>query len=173
MLNIVLFEPEIPQNTGYILRTCVATNATLHLIKPLGFYINDKYLRRSGVDYIDKLTYFIYDNYNDFINKNKGKFYFYSRYGKKVYSETNFDVNDNIYLIFGRESTGIDKTILANNLDSVYRIPTSSDVRSINLSNCVALVVYESLRQMNFPNLEKMEPEIHKGANFLDQFVKK
>lgn len=118
MINVVLFEPEIPQNTGNIMRTCVATNAVLHLIKPLGFEVDDKHLIRSGVNYIDKLKWFVYENYEDFLSKNPyGKFYFLTRYGHKPPMKFDFsDKDENIYLVFGKESTGIPKNILKPHL---------------------------------------------------------
>ncbi len=166
MINIVLFEPEIPGNTGNIMRTCVATNTKLHLIEPLGFQINDKTIKRSGVNYIDKLDYTIYEDFNDFLNKNKGEYYFFTRYGKKPHTEFNFrDKTKNIYLIFGKESTGIPKELLRNYLDRCIRIPTTSNVRALNLSNCAAIAVYEVLRQQNYNDLLKTEP--HKGEDWL------
>ena len=166
MINIVLFEPEIPGNTGNIMRTCVATNTKLHLIEPLGYQINDKTIKRSGVNYIDKLDYTIYEDFNDFLNKNKGEYYFFTRYGKKPHTEFNFrDKTKNIYLIFGKESTGIPKELLRNYLDRCIRIPTTSNVRALNLSNCAAIAVYEVLRQQNYNDLLKTEP--HKGEDWL------
>lgn len=166
MINIVLYEPEIPGNTGNIMRTCVATGAKLHLIEPLGFQITDKTIKRSGVNYIDKLKYETYIDFNDFLNKNNGDFYFFTRYGKKAHSEFNFqDKNKDIYLIFGKESTGIPKEILKNYLDKCIRIPTTKDVRALNLSNCAAIAIYEVLRQQDYPNLLRKEP--HKGENYL------
>ena len=166
MINIVLYEPEIPGNTGNIMRTCVATNTKLHLIEPLGFQINDKTIKRSGVNYIDKLDYTIYEDFNDFLNKNKGEYYFFTRYGKKPHTEFNFrDKTKNIYLIFGKESTGIPKELLRNYLDRCIRIPTTSNVRALNLSNCAAIAVYEVLRQQNYNDLLKIEP--HKGEDWL------
>ncbi len=166
MINIVLYEPEIPGNTGNIMRTCVATNTKLHLIEPLGFQINDKTIKRSGVNYIDKLDYTIYEDFNDFLNKNKGEYYFFTRYGKKPHTEFNFrDKTKNIYLIFGKESTGIPKELLRNYLDRCIRIPTTSNVRALNLSNCAAIAVYEVLRQQNYNDLLKTEP--HKGEDWL------
>lgn len=166
MINIVLYEPEIPQNTGNIMRTCVATNAQLHLIEPLGFKINDKTVKRCGVNYIDKLNYIIYKNFDEFLEKNTGDFYFFTRYGKKPHTEFDFsDISKNIYLIFGKESTGIPKELLRNYLDKCTRIPTTSNVRALNLSNCVAIATYEVLRQQNYPNLLKNEP--HKGEDWL------
>lgn len=166
MINIVLYEPEIPQNTGNIMRTCVATNSKLHLIEPLGFKINDKTIKRCGVNYIDKLNYQIYKSFEEFSNQNQGEYYFFTRYGKKPHTEFNFtNSQKKIYLIFGKESTGIPKEILRNNLDRCMRLPTTSNVRALNLSNCVAIATYEVLRQQDYPNLLKTEP--HKGENWL------
>jgi len=171
MIHIVLFEPEIHQNTGNIMRTCVALGATLHLIKPLGFSLEDKYLKRSALDYIEHLNMHIYENYQEFQEKNKGAIFYLTRYGKQNYAQINFkDIEEDIYLVFGKESTGIDKQILANNLDRCYRIPTTEKVRSINLANAAALVSYEVYRQKGFPGLSFVEPEIYKGKDFLDQF---
>ena len=166
MINIVLFEPEIPENTGNIMRTCAATNAKLHLIEPFGFIFDENRIKRSGANYIDKVVYEIYLDYNDFLEKNHGTFYYFTRYGTKPYSDIDFSNNDkNIYLIFGKESTGIPKEILHNNIDNCYRIPTSGNVRALNLSNCVALVTYEALRQQGFPELLFIDP--FKGDNYL------
>jgi len=159
MINIVLYEPEIPENTGNIMRTCAATNCRLHLIEPLGFILDEKRIKRSGVNYIDKVNYSTYVDFADFLEKNDGEFYFFTRYGTKPYSDINFlNKNENIYLIFGKESTGISKEILHNNLGRCYRIPTTDNVRALNLSNCVVLVTYEALRQQGFPNLLMSDP---------------
>lgn len=167
MINIVLFEPEIPQNTGNIMRTCAGTYAKLHLIKPLGFSLSDKYIKRSGVNYISNCDYTVYDDYDDFLSKNEGEFYFFTRYGKKAHSSFDYsDSSKNIYLIFGKESTGIPKKILKNNLGRCIRIPTNNNIRALNLSNCVALALYEVLRQQNFPNLLMEEP--FKGKDYLE-----
>ena len=168
MINIVLFEPEIPQNTGNIMRTCAGTYAKLHLIKPLGFSLSDKYLKRSGVNYMEFCDYTIYENYADFLEKNKdGEFYFLTRYGKKTHSDFDFSNKEkNIYLVFGKESTGIPKEILSKHLDRCLRIPTNANIRALNLSNCVALVLFEVLRQQDYPNLSKVETI--KGADFLE-----
>ena len=169
MINVVLFEPEIPQNTGNIMRTCVATNATLHLIKPLGFSIDDKHLIRSGVNYIDKLKWYVYENYDDFLSKNKnGKFYFLTRYGHKPPNKFDFSKDENIYLVFGKESTGIPKNILKPHINNCIRLPMSNNVRSLNLSNTVAIMVYEVLRQQNYPNLYFDEP--HKTKTEIEDF---
>ncbi|MFA5409870.1 MAG: tRNA (cytidine(34)-2'-O)-methyltransferase [Bacilli bacterium] len=166
MINIVLYQPEIPQNTGNIMRTCVATNAKLHLIKPLGFSLDDKHMKRSGLDYIPYLNYEVYENYDDFKSKNIGTYYYLTRYGKKPH--TSFDYSntvDNIYLLFGKESTGIPREILRDDLDHCMRIPMTDKTRTLNLSNCVAIMVYEVLRQQNFNNLIRTEP--FKGADYL------
>ena len=166
MINIVLFEPEIPGNTGNIMRTCVATDTKLHLIKPLGFSLDEKSLRRSGVNYIDKLEYEVYENFQDFESKNKGTYYFYTRYGHKPHSDFDYsNVDEEIYLIFGKESTGIPKEILKTHIDNCVRIPMTSNVRSLNLSNCCALVLYEVLRQQGYRNLLFDEP--HKDKDFI------
>ena len=168
MINIVLHEPLIPGNTGNIMRTCVATNTKLHLIKPLGFSLDEKSIKRSGVNYIDHCDYTVYENFDDFASKNKGTYYYLTRYGKKPH--TSFDYSNktkNIYLFFGKESTGIPKEILRNYLDRCLRIPTTDNVRSLNLSNCVAIMVYEVLRQQDFPNLLRTEP--FKGEDWLIQ----
>ncbi len=169
MLNIVLYEPEIPTNTGNIMRTCVATSTTLHLIEPLGFKLDDKSIKRSGVNYINNCKYFVYKNWEDFLSKNEGKFYFYTRYGHKPHSDFDYsNSSENIYLIFGKESTGIPRWILKPNIDSCARIPMSNQVRALNLSNCVAIVLYEALRQQNYLDLLKDEP--HKSKNFIEEY---
>lgn len=159
MLNIVLFEPEIPQNTGNIARTCVAFNATLHLIRPYGFVLNDKNLKRSGVDYWDKLKLVEHNNYESFLLsiKRESSVYYITRYGKNKPDDIVYR-NDDIYLVFGKESTGIDKTILKTNINKTIRIPSSNNVRSMNLSNCVALMCYEVCRQNGYDGLETQEP---------------
>ena len=166
MIHIVLYEPEIPGNTGNIMRTCVATGAKLHLIEPLGFSLDEAHLRRSGVNYIDKLEYTVYKNFDEFKEKNKGTYYYFTRYGHKPH--TSFDYSnkeEEIYLIFGKESTGIPKTILRNDLDRCMRIPMTNNVRSLNLSNCAAIVVYEVLRQQDYRDLLFDEP--HKDKDFI------
>ena len=168
MLNVVLFEPEIPQNTGNIMRTCVATGTRLHLIKPLGFSLDEKVVRRSGANYIDDCDYIVYENFDKFLAKNKGKFYFLTRYGRRPHSSFDYSNKDeNIYLIFGKESTGIPKEILKDHLDTCMRIPMTDKVRALNLSNCVAIMVYEALRQQDYPNLLREEP--FKGADYLER----
>ncbi|HHW99681.1 MAG TPA: tRNA (cytidine(34)-2'-O)-methyltransferase [Acholeplasmataceae bacterium] len=170
-INLVLFEPEIPQNTGNIMRTCIATNTVLHLIEPLGFSLDSKHVKRSGVNYHlnNELTYYVYKNIDEFFEKNpNGKFYFLTRYGHKgLYDVDTSDLNQDYYFILGKESTGIPYEILKANLDKCIRLPMTNKTRSLNLSNCAAIIVYEALRQQGFPGLETEEPEIFKGKNFL------
>ena len=168
MIHIVLYEPEIPTNTGNIMRTCVATGAKLHLIEPLGFKLDEKSIKRSGVNYIDKLEYEVYSNWKDFKTKNTGTYYYFTRYGKKPHTsfdyKKSYDEGD-IYLIFGKESTGIPREILSDDLDHCMRIPMTDNVRSLNLSNCCAIVVYEVLRQLDYLDLLREEP--HKSSNYI------
>ena len=170
MLNVVLFEPEIPQNTGNIMRTCVATNTTLHLIKPLGFKVDDASLKRSGVNYIDKLKWYVYENWEDFLSKNQnGTFYFITRYGQKQHSSFDYsNLNENSYFVFGKESTGIPKNILKPHIDKCMRMPMTSNVRALNLSNTVAIMLYEALRQRNYNGLLFDEP--HKSKTEIEDF---
>ena len=169
MNHIVLYQPEIPQNTGNIMRTCVATKTKLHLIKPLGFSLDEKYVKRSSANYMDKLDYELYESFEDFKEKNKGIYYYFTRYGKKPHTSFNYENenNDNLYFIFGKESTGIPKEILQDDLDHCMRIPMTKDVRALNLSNCCAIVIYEVLRQQNYNDLLKYEP--HKGMDYLEK----
>ncbi len=168
MNNIVLYQPEIPQNTGNIMRTCVATNTKLHLIKPLGFKVDDASLKRSGVNYIDKLEWEVYENWEDFKEKNKGTYYYFTRYGHKPHSSFDYNKKDEeLYFIFGKESTGIPKEILKEDLEHCMRIPMTDNVRALNVSNSVAIVIYEALRQQDYNDLLMEEP--HKGNDFLER----
>lgn len=152
MLNIVLLEPEIPANTGNIGRTCVAAGAKLHLIEPLGFRITEKQVKRAGLDYWDKLDYAVYDNYDDFMEKNpNARIYMATTKAKRVYSEVQFE--DGCYIMFGKESAGIPEEILVENEENTVRIPMFGDIRSLNLGNSVAIVLYEALRQQGFAHL--------------------
>ncbi len=170
-INVVLYNPEIPQNTGNIMRSCVGFNAKLHLIKPLGFVLDDKKLKRSCVDYYDYLDFEVYENWDDFKQKNPGSYFYFTRYGHKTPKEMSFDnTMDNIYLIFGKESTGIPYDILHDNIDSCYRIPTTDNIRSLNLSNCAAIMLYEAVEKLNFEGLYTHEPEKFKGEFFIDNF---
>ena len=168
MINIVLYQPEKPANTGNIMRTCVAIKAHLHIIGPLTFSIDSKDLKRVGMDYIDELKMTYYESYDTFYKKHKSdEIYYVTRYSKKVYSTFDFkDASRDIYLMFGKESTGIPHDILRAHQDYLLRIPMVSDARSLNLSNCVAIVSYEVLRQQNFPSLSTSEAI--KGEDFLE-----
>ena len=168
MLNIVLFEPEIPGNTGNIMRTCVATHTKLHLIKPLGFSLDDSYIKRSGVNYIKDCDYTVYENIEDFYSKNEGTFYYLTRYGHKPHTSFDYsDTKENIYFFFGKESTGIPPKLLKPHLDRCARLPMTDKVRALNLSNTVAIVVYEALRQQDYNDLLFNEP--HKSINFIEE----
>ena len=160
MLNIVLFEPEIPQNTGNIGRTCVATNTRLHLIEPLGFRLDEKSLRRAGMDYWKDLDVTTYIDFEDFMSKNPGaKIYMATTKAPNVYSEVNFEPD--CYIMFGKESAGIPEEILVHHKEDSIRIPMVGDIRSLNLSNSVAIVLYEALRQNNFTGMTK-EGHLHR-----------
>lgn len=168
MINIVLYEPEIPQNTGNIMRTCVATGSKLHLIKPFGFKLDDSHVRRSAVNYLENLDYEVYENFEDFKVKNDGIYYYLTRYGKKPHTSFDYSNKDeNIYLIFGKESTGIPKEILKSDLEHCMRIPMTDKVRALNVSNSVAIMVYEVLRQQNYRGLLTCEP--FKGEDYLEK----
>ena len=159
-LNIVLVEPEIPQNTGNIARTCAATGARLHLVEPMGFKVDDKKLKRSGLDYWYLLDITYYKSLDDFFEKNKdGKFFYFSTKARHVYSEIEYP--DKAYLVFGKETAGLPEELLMKNKDTTVRIPMIGEARSLNLSNSVAIGVYEALRQWNFPQLQNLG-ELHR-----------
>ncbi len=150
-LNIVLVEPQIPQNTGNISRTCAVTGAKLHLVKPLGFEVTDKNLKRAGLDYWNELDITYYNDLEDFFYQNSGNFYYFTTKGKNTYSDIKFP--DNCYLVFGREDAGLPEQLLIKNPENCLRIPMRPRLRSLNLSNSVAIAVYEVLRQWDFPDL--------------------
>ncbi len=150
-LNIVLVEPRIPQNTGNIARTCAATGSRLHLVKPFGFEITDKNLKRAGLDYWHLLDITYYDNLADFFSKNQGVFHYCTTKAPHSYADVKYSDND--YLVFGREDAGLPEELLKENLDSCVRIPMIPDARSLNLSNSVAVIAYEALRQIGFLSL--------------------
>ena len=153
MLNIVLVEPEIPQNCGNIARTCAATGCTLHLIRPLGFDISEKAVRRAGLDYWSQVTIRDYENLDDFFAQNKvEQMWCLSTKAPRCYTEAQF--SDNCYLFFGKETKGLPEAFLDEHFDSCVRIPMLPDTRSLNLSNAVAITVYEALRQLDFPGLQ-------------------
>lgn len=167
MIHVVLYEPEIPGNTGNIMRTCSALNMVLHLIEPLGFYMDEKHLRRSGMDYRDNLEYHIHKNWEAFLKESKASnLYYVTRYATKTPDKFDFkEYDEDVFLVFGKESTGIPKHILKENLDRCIRIPMVAEARSLNLSNSVAIVAYEAISQFDYPGLVKHETL--KGENFL------
>ena len=150
-INIVMVEPEIPQNTGNIARTCAATGARLHIVKPMGFNIDDKKLKRAGLDYWHYLDITYYDGLEDFFSKNDGAFFYFTTKGRKAHSEVSYP--DNCYLLFGKETKGLPEELLIKNPERCVRIPMQGEIRSLNLSNSVAIAVYEALRQWNYPEL--------------------
>lgn len=161
MINIVLHEPEIPQNTGNIARSCAATGVNLHLIKPLGFDISEKSVKRAGLDYWELVNIFVYENIDEFFEKNPdGNFYFATTKAKKTYCEMEY--NEPVYIIFGKETKGLPEDLIEKNLDTSIRIPMISTARSLNLSNAVAVVLYEALKQNDFKLLQT-EGELTKG----------
>ncbi|BDZ79933.1 tRNA (uridine(34)/cytosine(34)/5-carboxymethylaminomethyluridine (34)-2'-O)-methyltransferase TrmL [Claveliimonas bilis] len=160
MLNIVLHEPEIPANTGNIGRTCVAAGARLHLIEPLGFRLDEKSLKRAGMDYWKDLDVTTYIDYEDFLEKNPGaKIYMATTKAEKIYTEVNYEPD--CYIMFGKESAGIPEEILVKHKEKSIRIPMVGDIRSLNLGNSVAIVLYEALRQNNFAGMCK-EGHLHR-----------
>ena len=165
-LNIVLVEPQIPQNTGNISRTCAVTGAALHLVKPYGFEISDKKLKRAGLDYWDKLEIHEYDDLDDFFSKNSGEFYFFTTKGRMVHSDVDYPQDREVYIIFGREDKGLPEKLLYENPQSCVRIPMRKTLRSLNLSNSVAIAAYEVLRQWDYPALQnKGELHNHKWSD--------
>ena len=152
-LNVVLIEPQIPQNTGNIVRTCAATNAVLHLVGPLGFKIEDKKLKRAGLDYWHLMEIHNYKSTEEFFEKNKdGNFFYFTTKGLNRHTDVTYP--DNCYLVFGREDAGLPESLLYENRDSCVRVPMQNDARSLNLSNTVAIAVYETLRQWDYPELK-------------------
>ncbi len=162
MLNIVLHEPEMPANTGNIGRTCVATGTRLHLIEPMGFRLNEKQIKRAGLDYWDKLDVTVYDDFNDFLEKNpdaRGKLFMATTKAKHSYCDVSYP--EDCYIMFGKESAGIPEEILVDYEDTCVRIPMLPDIRSLNLSNSVAVVLYEALRQQQFSQMA-LEGHLHR-----------
>lgn len=156
-INIVLHEPEIPQNTGNIARTCAATGAALHIIRPMGFTIDDRKLKRAGLDYWDKLEITYYDNYEDFLIKNphaQGKLFYFTTKAPRAYTEVE-EYPDGVFIMFGKESAGIPEEILCKNYETCLRIPMRNTIRSLNLSNSVAIATFEILRSWNFEGMRE------------------
>ena len=151
-INIVMVEPEIPQNTGNVARTCAATGARLHLVGPMGFTIDNKKLKRAGLDYWEYLDITYYDNISEFFEKNKGEFFFFTTKARKAHSEVSYP--DNCYIFFGKETKGLPEELLLQHPEQCVRIPMMGEIRSLNLSNSVAIGVYEILRQWGYPELQ-------------------
>ena len=159
-MNIVLHEPEIPANTGNVGRTCVATGTSLHLIKPLGFDISDKAVRRAGMDYWKELDLHVYENFEEFVERNPGaKIYMATTKAKKAYTEVEYTEND--FIMFGKESAGIPEEILVKYEETSVRIPMIGEIRSLNLSNSVSIILYEALRQQDFEGM-KLKGNLHR-----------
>lgn len=157
-INVVLVEPEIPQNTGNIARTCAATGAKLHLVHPLGFEVSDKTVKRAGLDYWDKLEIEEHKSFEEFLRKynpNDTDMFFVTTKGQKIYSEPKFEKMEEIYILFGKETKGLPEDILVKNIEKTIRIPMKETIRSLNLSNSVSIVVYDILRHNSFGNLEQ------------------
>ncbi len=158
-LNIVMCEPEIPRNTGNIARTCAATGGKLHLIKPLGFELSDKYLKRAGLDYWDKLEIEEHENLDEFLKKyspEKNNMFFITTKGQKTYADINYKTMDEVFIMFGKETKGLPENLLKKYIDRAIRIPMKEHLRSLNLSNSVAIIAYEILRQKNFEGLQQI-----------------
>ncbi|MBR4260436.1 MAG: tRNA (uridine(34)/cytosine(34)/5-carboxymethylaminomethyluridine(34)-2'-O)-methyltransferase TrmL [Clostridia bacterium] len=157
-INIVMVEPEIPQNTGNIARTCAATGAKLHLVKPLGFEITDKYLKRAGLDYWDKVEIEEHESLQDFLNKYKpeeNNMFYASTKATHCYSDVDYSKFDEVFILFGKETKGLPEDLLQKYIENTIRIPMRHTLRSLNLSNSVNIILYEVLRQVNFDGLEE------------------
>ncbi|EGQ3637588.1 tRNA (uridine(34)/cytosine(34)/5-carboxymethylaminomethyluridine(34)-2'-O)-methyltransferase TrmL [Staphylococcus pseudintermedius] len=154
-IHVVLYQPEIPANTGNIARTCAATDTHLHLIRPLGFSTDDKMLRRAGLDYWKYVSITYYDNIESFFEQTKGQYFLLTKFGSKNHTSQDFsDVDQNYYFIFGKETTGLPDWVKDKYDNTALRIPMNENVRALNLSNTAAILVYEALRQQNYPNLQ-------------------
>ncbi|MET1177246.1 tRNA (uridine(34)/cytosine(34)/5-carboxymethylaminomethyluridine(34)-2'-O)-methyltransferase TrmL [Peribacillus simplex] len=155
-IHVVLYQPQIPANTGNIARTCAGTDTSLHLIRPLGFSTDDKQLKRAGLDYWENVKIHYYDSLEEFYERNAGgEFYYLTKFGEQPHSSFDYsDQDSEIYFIFGRETTGLPKELIKENMDRCLRIPMTDKVRSLNLSNTAAILVYEALRQQNYRELD-------------------
>lgn len=160
--HVVLFQPQIPQNTGNIARTCAATNAPLHIIRPMGFPIDDRKMKRAGLDYWDKLDVTFYDSLEEFLDKCDGELHLISKFADKVYSDVDYNDGKHHYFLFGREDKGLPESFMRAHADEALRIPMNDEhVRSLNLSNTACMIVYEALRQQSFPSLELSHTYAH------------
>ncbi|KAA0547335.1 tRNA (uridine(34)/cytosine(34)/5-carboxymethylaminomethyluridine(34)-2'-O)-methyltransferase TrmL [Bacillus sp. BGMRC 2118] len=154
-LHVVMFQPEIPANTGNVARSCAATDTTLHLIRPLGFSTDDKMLKRAGLDYWQYVTVLYYDSLQELFDKYpEGEFYFLTKHGKKPHTSFDYsDSNKDVFFVFGRETKGLPMDVIENNMERCLRIPMNDNVRSLNVSNTAAILIYEALRQQDYPGL--------------------
>lgn len=153
--HIVLYQPQIPQNTGNIARTCAATNSPLHIIRPMGFPIDDKKMKRAGLDYWDKLEVHFYDSLEEFLDSSQGQLHLITKFAEKIYSEADFSLTSDHFFMFGREDIGLPEGFMRENPEKALRIPMNDDhVRSLNVSNTVCMLVYEALRQQAFAGLD-------------------
>lgn len=154
-LHVVLYQPEIPANTGNIARTCAATNTTLHLIRPLGFSTDDKMLKRAGLDYWEFVNVVYHDSLDELFEKNKeAEFFFITKFGKKPHTSFDYsNTNKDFFFVFGRETSGLPKEVIEANMEKCLRLPMTENVRSLNLSNTAAILIYEALRQQHYPGL--------------------
>lgn len=161
-LHVVLYQPEIPANTGNIARTCAATNTTLHLIRPLGFSTDDKMLKRAGLDYWEFVSVLYYDSLEEFFEKHKeAEFFYVTKFGTKTHSSFDYSsLEKDYFFVFGRETTGLPKDLIQSNLEQCLRLPMTTNVRSLNLSNTAAILIYEALRQQGYPDLSIECPEV-------------
>ena len=164
MIHIVLYQPEIPSNAGNIMRTAAATGCKLHFIEPLGFFLDDAHLRRAGMDYMQDLDFEIHSSWEAFKEKYPGDYYYVSRYGQKAQDEFDYTKEEELFFVFGKESTGIPLSIMKDHLDRQIRIPMLPAARSLNLSNSVGIIIYEALRQLGYPGLAKVE--VLKGKDY-------
>ncbi|MFD6007691.1 tRNA (uridine(34)/cytosine(34)/5-carboxymethylaminomethyluridine(34)-2'-O)-methyltransferase TrmL [Bacillus subtilis] len=155
-LHVVLYQPEIPANTGNIARTCAATNTTLHLIRPLGFSTDDKMLKRAGLDYWEFVNVVYHDSLEELFEAyEKGQFFFITKFGQQPHTSFDYtDLDEDYFFVFGRETSGLPKNLIQNNMDRCLRLPMTEHVRSLNLSNTAAILVYEALRQQNYRDLK-------------------
>jgi tRNA (cytidine/uridine-2'-O-)-methyltransferase len=168
-VHVVLFEPEIPHNTGNIIRTCVATGTVLHIIEPIGFDLYKKDVGRYSSNHLEHAQVTVYADYEAFAQENRGEYFYLTRYGKQPPSAICFsEIEGDIYLIFGKESTGLPYSLLKEHPERCFRIPMASEARSLNLSNSVAIVLYEVMRQLGYPGLSFHE--VQKGEDFLESF---
>lgn len=153
--HVVLFQPEIPANTGNIARTCAGTDTHLHLIKPLGFSTDDKMLKRAGLDYWEHVNITYYENIESFFEQTEGKYYLITKFGQTTFTDFDYsNPDENHYFVFGRETTGLPNWVKEKYADTALRIPMNENIRSLNLSNTAAILVYEALRQQNYPRLK-------------------